>query len=80
MDTTAYIIIFVSTALAIIFKVVLFKRIQNWMDQDLIKGLADGNPSKHEYLIQKHAELVENKVKRKHIHQQLTDFAEEFEQ
>ena len=73
MDTTAYIIIFVSTALAIIFKVVLFKRIQHWMDQDLIKGLADGNPSKHE-------ELVENKVKRKHIHQQLTDFAEEFEQ
>lgn len=80
MDTTAYIIIFVSTALAIIFKVVLFKRIQNWMDQDLIKGLADGNPSKLEYLTQKHAELIQNKTKRKHIHQQLTDFAEEFEQ
>lgn len=80
MDTTAYIIIFVSTALAIIFKVVLFKRIQKWMDQDLIKGLAAGNSTKHDLLVQKHAELIRNKVKRKVIHQQLTDYAEEFEQ
>ena len=80
MDITAYIIIFISTVLAIAFKLVLFKRIQRWMDQDLIKGLAGDNPEKHNYLTRKHQELIKQKVKRKLYHQQLTDFAEQFEQ
>ncbi|WP_067865513.1 hypothetical protein [Neptuniibacter marinus] len=80
MDTTAYIIIVVSTGLAIIFKLVLFKRIQKWMDQDLIKGLAGDNKEKYAFLTDKHAELLKQKIKRKHFHQQLTNFAEQFEQ
>ena len=80
MDITAYFIIAVSTLLAIVFKLVLFKRIQKWMDQDLIKGLAGDNEEKHAYLTSKHEELVKQKVKRKHYHQQLTDYAEQFEQ
>ncbi len=80
MDATAYFIIVVSTLLAIVFKVVLFKRIQKWMDQDLIKGLAGDNQSKREFLEQKYTELQQQKIKRKHYHQHLTDYAEQFEQ
>ena len=80
MDATAYFIIFVSTVLAIAFKVILFKRIQKWMDQDLIKGLADGNEDKHIFLMAKYTELQQQKIKRKEYHQHLTDYAEQFEQ
>lgn len=80
MDATSIIIIVVSTLLAIIFKVVLYKRIQKWMDQDLLKGLANGDDAKHAYLKEQHQLLLAQKVKRKHLHQQLIDLAEQFEQ
>jgi len=80
MDATSIFIIIVATALAIIFKVVLYKKIQRWMDQDLLKGLSDGDPAKHEFLSLKHQEFVANKVKRKEYHQKLSELAEQFEQ
>lgn len=80
MDATSIFIIIVATMLAIVFKYVLYKKIQRWIDQDLIKGLAGGNPAKHEFLAQKHREFVANKVKRKDYHLLLTDLAEQFEQ
>lgn len=80
MDATSLFIIFVATALAIVFKFVLYKKIQRWMDQDLIKGLADGNEEKLTFLTQKYDELVSTKVSRKEYPQRLTEFADQFEQ
>lgn len=80
MDATSIFIIVVATALAIIFKYVLYKKIQRWMDQDLIKGLAEDNQEKHSFLTQKYDELVTNKVSRKEYPQRLTEFADQFEQ
>ncbi len=80
MDATAIFIIVIATALAIIFKLVIYHRIRGWMDQDLINGLADGDPAKLAYLQAKYQRLKADKVKRKHYHQQLTEFAEQFEQ
>lgn len=80
MDALSIFIIVVSVVLAIAFKLFLFKRIQSWMDQDLIKGLSGDDKDKQEFLNQKYDELVANKIKRKHYHQQLTDFADQFEQ
>lgn len=80
MDATSIFIIIVATVLAIVFKYVLYKKIQRWIDQDLIKGLAEGNSEKQEFLTQKHQEFVASKVKRKEYHQLLTDLAAQFEQ
>lgn len=80
MDTTAIFIIVVSTVLAIVFKVVIFKKIRHWMDQDLIKGLAGDNTEKHSFLIEKLGQLKTEGVNRKEHHERLTTFADEFEQ
>lgn len=80
MDATSIFIIVVSVVLAVVFKVVLFKRIRRWMDQDLIKGLAGENPEKLAFLQAQYQQLLEEKVKRKHFHDKLTALAEEFEQ
>lgn len=80
MDATSIFIIIVATVLAIVFKYVLYKKIQRWIDQDLIKGLAEGDSDKHAFLTQKHQEFIADKVKRKEYHQLLTDLAKEFEQ
>lgn len=80
MDMTSIFIIVIATALAIIFKVVLYKKIQKWMDQDLIKGLADGNHDKHTFLNQEYHKLIGQKVKRKEYSEKLTELAKQFEQ
>ena len=80
MEPIYIFIIVISTLLAIVFKVVMFKKIRNWMDQDLIKGLADQNPDKLKFLTEKYNEMIESKVNRKEYHQRLTDLAEQFEQ
>ncbi|PIE25361.1 MAG: hypothetical protein CSA60_00690 [Neptuniibacter caesariensis] len=80
MDSTSIFIIIVATLLAIVFKVVLYKKIQRWMDHDLIKGLADNNPDKHSFLHQEYKKLVAQKVKRKHYSSKLTELSEQFEQ
>lgn len=80
MDATSIIIIIIATVLAIVFKVVLYKKIQRWMDQDLIKGLAENKPEKQKFLERKYDELVKNKIKRKEYPDRLTNFADEFEQ
>ncbi len=80
MDTTAIFIIVVSTVLAIVFKVVIFKKIRNWMDQDLIKGLAGDNQQKLVFLQEKLQKIKEDGIARKEYQDRLTAFAEEFEQ
>lgn len=80
MDATAIVIIVVSTALAIIFKLVLFKKIRNWMDQDLINGLAGDDSDKLQFLQDKLKRLKSDGVPRKLYQEHLTNDANEFEQ
>ncbi len=80
MDALNIFIIVISIVLAIVFKWFLFNRIRQWMDQDLIRSLADGNPTKHQFLQQHYLQLRSQKVKRQKLSELLTDLAAEFEQ
>ena len=77
MDPLFIFIIVISTVLALVFKC---KKIQGWIDQDLIKGLAGGNTAKQAYLTQEYQRLRSEKLKRNHCRDQLTLLAKEFEQ
>ncbi len=78
MDTLDIGIIIIATATAILFKVILFKRIRHWMDQDLIKGLAGSNATKHQFLLKEHRRLLDNKTPRKELHDKLTLAAQNY--
>lgn len=80
MDALSIGIIVFATVTALLFKFVLFRKISRWMDQDLIKGLAEGNSEKHEYLTRQLEQMRSDKVKRKEQHQRLTDLAQQYEQ
>ena len=80
MDALSIGIIIFATATALLFKFVLYRKICNWMDEDLVKGLAEGNRDKFEFLQQQMQQMKADKVKRKDQHLRLTDMAAEFEQ
>ena len=80
MDITAITIIVVSTVLAIVFKVVIFRKIRAWMEQDLIKGLAGDDKAKLMFLKEKLDAMKSDGVARKELHERLTLLANEFEQ
>lgn len=78
MDLLSIVIILIATLSAILFKLFLFKRIRHWMDQDLIKGLADQDPAKQRYLHEHHQQLLQDKTPRKQIHRKLTEAAQNY--
>ena len=80
MDITFIFIIVVSTVLAIVFKWVLYRKIQNWIDQDLITSLANDNAEKRQFLQKQYHALIDAKVKRAEYRRKLSQLAEEFEQ
>lgn len=80
MDALSIGIIAFATVTALLFKFILYRKITHWMDQDLIKGLAEGSQEKHLYLSEQLTQMKVDKVKRKLQHQQLTELATEFEQ
>lgn len=80
MDATSISIIVIATVTALLFKFVLFRKINHWMDQDLIKGLAEGDSAKQAYLEQQLEKLREARIKRKDQHQRLTELAQQYEQ
>lgn len=77
MDTTTLSIIVISVVLAVVFKWYFYCRIQRWMNEDMIKRLADNNSEKQKMLQQRYQELVQAKFKSKVIEQQLTEYAEQ---
>lgn len=79
MDALSIFIIIVATVLAIAFKWFLYKKIRNWMDTDLVKGLAENNPEKLAYLQQQMAELKSAKTPRSQLHEKLTKLASDYE-
>ncbi|UTW04832.1 hypothetical protein KDX31_07485 [Amphritea atlantica] len=80
MDALSIGIIIFATVTALLFKFILYHKICNWMDKDLISGLAAGNSDKHRFLTGQLKQMKDNKVKRKRQHQLLTELAAEFEQ
>ncbi|MCV6612923.1 MAG: hypothetical protein OIF55_19375 [Amphritea sp.] len=80
MDALSIGIIIFATVTALLFKFVLFRKINRWMDQDLIKGLAEGDDAKLEYLTRQLEQMRHDKIKRKEQHQRLTDLAQQYEQ
>lgn len=75
MDSLSLFIIAVSVVLAVAFKWYLFQRIRNWIDQDLIKGLAAGDPVLLERLQRADRELRAQGTKRQHRHRHLEALA-----
>ena len=80
MDTTAIIIIVISTVTAVYFKWFIFKRIRQWIDRDLINGLAGGDSAKLTYLEAQLEQLKSQGVKRSEYQERLSRLAEQFEQ
>lgn len=75
MDALSIFIIVVSVVLAVVFKWVLIRKIQHWMDQDLIKQLAGGNSDLHARLHRHHEQLKIEGIKRSERHERLQAFA-----
>jgi len=75
MDSLSLFIIAVSVILAVAFKWYLFQRIRNWIDQDLIKGLAAGDPVLLERLQRADRELRAKGTKRQQRHRHLEALA-----
>lgn len=80
MDALSIGIIIFATVTALLFKFIIYHKIRNWMDKDLISGLAAGDSDKHRFLSGQLKQMKDNKVKRKQQHQLLTELAAEFEQ
>lgn len=75
MDALSISIIVIATVAAILFKVILFKRIRQWADQDLLKSLANQNPDKLAYLTKQYDALITEKTPRKVLHEKLSELA-----
>ncbi len=78
MSTLDLFIIFVATVTAIAFKVYLYKRIQRWMDNDLIKGLAAGDDAKLAFLQTELNRLKSEKTSRNQLHEKLTHLSKNY--
>ncbi len=76
MDTLGITIIIISVVLAVLFKVVVMKRIREWVDQDLIRSLAMGDKAKLAQLIALDQTLKSQETPRGERHQQLEKLAE----
>ena len=76
MDTIGIAIIVISVVLAVLFKVVVMKRIREWVDQDLIRSLANGDSTKLDQLMKLDQSLKSKETPRGERHQQLEQLAE----
>jgi nitrogen fixation/metabolism regulation signal transduction histidine kinase len=79
MDALSLFIIIVSVVLAILFKWILIRKIQRWMDQDLIKQLSGGDPALQGRLQQHHDELAAQGIKRSQRHERLHAYVRDIE-
>lgn len=75
MDSLSIFIIVVSVLLAVVFKWYLFRRIRNWMDRDLIHGLAQRDPERIAWLTRADQDLREQGIKRADRHRRLEQLA-----
>jgi len=77
MDAESITIIVIATATAVAFKWYLFKRIRQWVDNDLINSLSNGDSARKQALLSLYQDLKARGVKRSELHQELQRFAEQ---
>lgn len=77
MDNLSLFIIVVSVVLALLFKWYLFRRIRQWIDQDLIKGLAAGDAQQLHKLTTADTAWREAGMRRAERHRRLEQLASE---
>ncbi len=79
MDSLSIFIIVISVVLAVVFKWYLFRRIQGWIDRDLIKGLAASDAALEQRLLEADRAYRAEGMKRAERHQKLERLASEGE-
>ena len=75
MDATAYLIIAVATATAIAFKLYVIGCIRAWVERDLIRGLAGGDPELQAHLGREYARLRREGLSRRDAQARLQQLA-----
>lgn len=76
MDGLSLFIIAVSVLLAVLFKWILIRKIQGWMERDLIRQLAQGDTEAERRLEQAREEMRTAGIKRAQRQQRLMQLAE----
>jgi len=79
MDNLSLFIIAVSVLLAVLFKWILIRKIQGWMERDLIRQLANGNSDVEHRLERARQEMLASGVKRAQRQQHLMQLARDDE-
>lgn len=62
-----YFIVVITTAAGLYFHWWLYVRIKRWMDRDLALSLADGDPAKRAYMLERLAEAKTVGIKRRDL-------------
>jgi hypothetical protein len=62
-----YFIVVITTAAGLYFHWWLYVRIKRWMDRDLALSLADGDPAKRTYMLERLAEAKTVGIKRRDL-------------
>ena len=75
MDSLSIFIIVISVILAVVFKWFLFHKIRHWMERDLVRQLAAGDPERHQALEQARMDMIASGLKPAERQKKLTQLA-----
>lgn len=75
MDALSLFIIVVSVLLAVVFKWFLIRKIRHWMERDLIRQLAAGDPERLQILEQARQQMIASGLKPAERQHKLTQLA-----
>jgi len=75
MDTLSLFIIAISVLLAVVFKWFLIRKIRHWMERDLVRQLAAGDPEQQKTLEQARLQMIASGLKPAERQQKLTQLA-----
>lgn len=75
MDTLSLFIIVISVLLAVVFKWFLIRKIRHWMERDLVRQLAAGDPEQQKTLEQARLQMIASGLKPAERQQKLTQLA-----
>lgn len=75
MDTLSLFIIVISVLLAVVFKWFLIRKIRHWMERDLVRQLAAGDPERQQALEEARLQMIASGLKPAERQQRLTRLA-----
>ena len=79
MDTLSLFIIALSVLLAVVFKWFLIHKIRHWMERDLVRQLAAGDPERQKRLEQARLQMIASGLKPAERQRKLARLASESE-